>query len=193
MVLTEQEIWVREQLTKLYPQLVINARNTCGSVFDKYGYDLIAVCVEFFLKKPIQVQIDAFNNGTAENFITYMMGLQLKSSNTHFYKYYRKHHEKQREYYEDLDYTNVKSVKAPEEQKLVSYQPEIQETDLMQNCLKVTVDKLNPYEVMLVRERLIEGKSYTYITKKYGIPYQSVSNDSKQLRKYLHKTCKHLL
>lgn len=176
--LTQEEIYVREELTKLWPQLQINERKVLGAAYDLYGGDLLAVAIEYFLEKPIEVQVDAFENKSAENFITYIMNLQAKSSSTKFYGHYKKHTINMREYYPDSYLYD--------QQK----EEDTSDDDLML-CIKEAVKKLNPFERMLVEKRIIEGLGYDEIREQYDIPYSALSNEITKVKKKLKKLCQH--
>lgn len=184
MELTEEEKLVRKELEKIYPQLEINARKTCGAAFNKHGYDLLAVAIEFFLKKPIEVQIDAVENNKMENFITFIMGMQLKSGSSYFYTHYRKHHEKQREFFDNYKY---------DESQIVFDTPFQDEEKLVSSCVKKQISLLPPYEKMLVKQLVELENTYTYVSKKFNIPYPYLKRDLKKLLKNLNKKCKHLV
>lgn len=174
--LTEEEKWIRKELTKLYPQLQINERKVLGSAYEMYGGDLLAVAVEFFLNKPIDNQVDAFKQGTAENYITYMMNLQAKSSTTKFYHEYKKHTLNMREYYPDSYlYDTLK-------------EEDDSDDDLML-CIKQAIRTLDPFEKMLVENRIIKGMGYEEIIEKYDIPYSALSNELTKVKKKLRKLC----
>ena len=177
--LTKEEVWVREELTKLYPQLVINCQKTLGAAYPKHGGDLLAVCIEFFLNKPIETQVESFKSGKAENFITFMMGMQSKSGSSKFYNQYRRFNESIRDYYEDhyiYDYE----------------QEEIFEVDDYMLCIRRVQDQLNPYEKMLIQERIMLGEKFVDIAEKYDIPYSSLAFELKQVLKKIKKKCQHL-
>lgn len=182
--LSQDEKMIRKEIEKIYPQLLINARKTCGYAFDKHGLDLIAVCVEFFLNKPLEDQLKTIKNNKLENFITFMMAMQLKSGTSKFYKYYRKHHESQRELYFNFDYGSkyIETNTAFEDE----------ESEVI-NCIQCEIDKLDPYFKMLVQEKLIGEKTYTYISEKYEINYSSLKKDTNKAIKKIQEQCKHLL
>lgn len=182
--LTEEEVWVRKELTKLYPQLVINCEKTLGARFQKHGGDLLAVCIEFFLNKPIEVQVKSFKEGKAENFITFMMGMQSKSASSKYYHQYRKFDEGQRELYENYNYDYLKRISD-------SYIPFEDEDDDMMICIKHHIKKLNPYEKMLIEARVIQGMNFKDISETYDIPYSSLSSELKKILKKLKKECQH--
>lgn len=176
--LTQEEVYVREQLTKLYPQLLINCQKTLGAAYDKYGGDLIAVAVEFFLNKPIEVQVKAFKEGRAENFITFIMAMQSKSSTSKWYHEYRKFHEKQREYFT--------------ESYLYSSEDKEDEDDDRMLCIKQAIKQLNPYEKMLVECKVLKGMKFTEIEEYYDIPYSSLASELKKTLNKIKKQCQHL-
>lgn len=177
--LTKEEVWVREELSKLYPQLVINCKKTLGAAYEKHGGDLLAVCIEFFLNKPIEVQVEAFKNNKAENFITFMMGMQSKSGSSKFFNQYRRWHESQREYFTDhYEYD--------------SDEPDDFELDDLALCIKKAQSKLDPYETMLINERVIKGEKFVDIAEQYNIPYSSLASELKKVLKKIKKECQHL-
>lgn len=111
--LTKDEIFVRKELENIYPQLQINCRKVCGDAYWRWGDDLLAVAVTFFLEKPVKAQLKTIEDRKLENFITWIMNMQLKSSSSYFYSRYRKPRMQMRELYEgDLDYMyGTESVK----------------------------------------------------------------------------------
>ncbi len=182
-ILTKDEIFVREELTKVYPQLLINARKTCGYVFDKHGLDLIAVCVEFYLNKDIEVQLKVIADGKLENYITFIMGMQLKSGSSKFYRDYRHHNEKQRDFLPNHLYGD----------NYVSFtQPFEDEEDECISCLNKAIEKLDPYLGMLVKERVINQKNFTDIANQYDLPYEHLRVSTKEVIKKLREECQHL-
>ena len=177
--LTAQERYVREELSKLYPQLEINCQKTLGAAYNKHGHDLLSVCIEFFLNKPIEVQVKSFKEGKAENFITFMMGMQSKSSTSRFYHIYRKHNEKSRDYYTDgYQYDIDKHEK-------------YEEDDLMY-CIKAQMKHLDPFEKMLIEERVMRKRRFVDIAEQYDIPYTALANQLKKTLKTIKEKCSHL-
>lgn len=176
--LTKEEVWVRQELTKLWPQLQINERKVLGAGYDLYGGDLLAVCIEYFLEKPIDNQVEAFKEGKAENYITFIMNIQAKHDTTKFFHQYKKHSTRMREYYPDNYLYDQHKVE------------DTSDDDLMV-CLKQAIKQLDPYEKMLVEERIIKGMGYEEIIEKYDIPYASLSNELTKVKKKLKKICQH--
>lgn len=183
MELTEQEIYVREELAKLYPQLIINSKKTCGVAFDKHGLDLIAVAVEFFLNKPIEKQIEAFKTGKAENFITFIMGTQLKSSSSKFYREYRQHHIKQREYFPNYDYERYTDNHTSHLEVFLD------EPDLLMECIQCELEKLPAYEQMVFRRLLINKEPASTLSKEYNIPYYHFKTTAKEIQQNIKNKC----
>lgn len=102
--LTKDEKFVRDEITRIYPQLKINMRKVCGDNNWRWGDDLLAVAVTFFLEKPLETQLKTINNGKLENFITWIANMQLKSSSSYFYTRYRRPMSMSRELYMDYNY-----------------------------------------------------------------------------------------
>ena len=65
--------FVDNHITKIFPQLQINAEKVCGAGTSKWADDLLQLSMEMFLEKNLDVQYDACLNNRAENFITYIM------------------------------------------------------------------------------------------------------------------------
>ena len=187
MKLSKEEEYVREQLAKLYPQLIINAKKTAGAMFDKHGLDLIAVAIEFFLNKPIEKQLEAFEKGKAENFITFIMSMQLKSGSSKFYSEYRKHHEKQREFYSNYNYSKYS------DDHIVHLEVFTDEPDLHIECLKCEVEKLNAFESMIFQRMLTNKETATALSKEYKIPYHNFKIAAEDIKTKIKRKCKHFL
>jgi protoheme ferro-lyase len=187
MKLSKEEIFVREELAKIYPQLVINAKKTAGVAFNSHGLDLIAVAVEFFLLKPIEKQLESIENNKMENFITFIMAMQLKSSSSKFYNEYRKHHIKQREFYPNFDYSKYS------DDHVVHLDVFTDEVDEHVQCLKCEVEKLNAFESMVFNRMLIGKETATALSREFEIPYHNFKTASENIRTKIKEKCKHLL
>tara|TARA_R110000803_G_scaffold33722_4_gene73779 strand:+ start:2586 stop:3137 length:552 start_codon:yes stop_codon:yes gene_type:complete len=183
--MTKEEIFIRKALTEVYPQLLINAKKVCSYSFDKYGLDLIAVACEFFLLKPISAQLKTIENGKLENFITFIMAIQLKSSTSKFYREYRHHHLKQRELY-DISYEKYGFDN-------ISNEAFEDEPNHLLDCVKAQMNTLDPYSKMLINERVILESNYTDISKRYNINYASLKRDTEKALTQLKKLCSHFI
>jgi hypothetical protein len=182
MTLEQQRVKVRTELEKIYPQLVINARNTCGAGYNKHGDDLLAMCIEFYLEKPIEYQLKVIDDGKLENFITHMMGFQLKLGTTKYFHHYRKFSERMREFFPGYAYAG-ENVTFPK--------PFEDEPSELMMCMKQVIDKLNPYEKMIVDELIINKQKYSYVSKKYKIAYGHLKKDKVNLIKKIKQSCQH--
>ena len=182
--LTKEEKLVRDTITQIYDQLKINCRKVCGAGYDKHGDDLLAMCVEFYLEKPLEYQLKVINDGKLEHFLTKMMAFQLKLGTTRYYHQYRKFNEKIRDFFPNYNYgkqyLNNNLAFADEENESL-------------RCVKYYIDKLNPYEKMIINEYIIEGLTYTAISEKYNITYTHIKRDLIKLKKQLKEQCQHFL
>ena len=181
--LTEEEKRVREELTKVFPQLKINCRNVCGQGYDKWGDDLLQLSIEIFLEKPIEDQIKTIENNKLENFITYIMNFQLKIGKTsRFWHTHRKFSNSTRELFVGTyDYKN-QSLKEP-------FEDEVSE---LQDCINKHIAKLDPFEKMLIQEKVQWGSKFTDMAEKYNIPYGSLQSGLKKTLKKIREQCQHL-
>jgi len=182
--LTEDEKRVRVELTKVFPQLQINAQKVCGTAYNKWGDDLLQLSVEMFLEKPIEDQIKTIDDNKLENFITYIMNFQLKrGKTTRFWHTHRKFIGNTRELYNgSYDYKQDKMFERP-------FENEISE---LQMCIDKQIDELNPFQKMLIQEKVYYGNSFVDISKKYDIPYSSLQTGLKKTLRNIKELCKHL-
>lgn len=182
--LTKDEKRVREELTKVFPQLVINCQKVCGTAYNRWGDDLLQLSVEMFLEKPVEDQIKTIEDDKLENFITYIMNFQLKrGQTTRFWHTHRKFVGKTRELFNgSYDYKQDDALVKP-------FDNEISE---LQMCIDQQVEKLNPFQKMLIQEKVYYGNSFVEISKKYDIPYSSLQTGLKKTLKNIKELCKHL-
>lgn len=181
----EKKAYVDAHITKIYKQLRVNMHKVCGVNVHKWGDDLLALSLEFFLNKPLDVQYDSCINNKAEHFITKIANSQLKlGKTTAFYHKYRKQMGRNREFYPDYDYGS----------DYTTTQGELdQEKSLLEKCIQCEVNKLRPYEKMIIQKRIMYGYTYTEIAEEYNIPPASIAQDVKKQLKILHKLCKKYL
>ena len=184
MKLSKEEIKIREELTKVFPQLQVNARKVCGQGYDKWGDDLLQLSVEIFLEKPLEDQIKTVEDNKLENFITYIMNFQLKrGKTTRFWHTHRKFVGSTRELFNgSYDYKQDDMFPKP-------FEDEISE---LQMCIQKQMDKLDPFEKMLIKERVDWGCSYVEISKKYNIPYGSLQGGLKRTLRKIKEQCQYL-
>jgi len=180
--LTEEEKFVRKELEKEWKQLQINSHNVCGTGAEKHAHDLLAVCIEFYLEKPIDYQLKVINDGKLVNFITYMMNFQLKKDTTRYYHHYKKFDLRQREFYLNYNY-------GP---KYTGFtKPFENEEDPLITCMNKVIDGLDVYKKMLINEHIVKEEKLTNISKKYSINYSTLKNDIELLKLEIRRKCKH--
>lgn len=182
--MTKEEKYVREELTKVYSQLRINADKTCGFNAYRWADDLLAVAVTFFLEKPLEVQLKVISDGKLENYITFIMGMQVKSGSSKFFNTYRKFINNQRELLPNYKY---------KEQRVTFPEPfEEEDETLREKCVRINMEKLNPYEKMIIQRKVLDEMTFKDISEAYNIPYSTIAKDTKEILKKLKDLCKHL-
>jgi len=62
---------VTEEVGKIYDQLVINCKKTCGAGYSRWGEDLLAMSLEMFFEKKTDYIWKVYQDGKLENFITF--------------------------------------------------------------------------------------------------------------------------
>lgn len=183
--LSPDELLVRKELTKVFPQLKINAEKVCGWGSQKWADDLLQLSVEMFLEKKLEVQLYTIKIGKLENLITVIMNQQLKlGSTTRFYHTHRKFLTSTREIYDNHSYDTDYLAFQEEHDK--------QKSPLML-CIECEMKKLKPYEQMIIRKNVMYGHKFTEIAKEYGIPFSTVARDVKRELKKLNEICKKYL
>ena len=179
----EKKVYVDKHLTKIFPQLQINMTKVCGTAYDKWGDDLLQLSVEFFLEKDLEVQYEACVNNRAENFITYIANFQLKSSTSRFWHTHRKFVGSTRELFVgNYEYDMYPNYPQPFEDEI----------SLLQMCIDKQMKDLNPFQQMLIKEKVQYGNSFTEISEKFDIPYTSLQTGLKRTLKNIKEKCQHL-
>lgn len=179
----EKKKFVDSHISKIFPQLQINAQKVCGYNSDKWADDLLQLSLEFFLNKDLDIQYESCKENKCENFCTYIMAFQLKSSTSRFFHQHRKFLGQTRELFVgSYKYDNELNYPEPFEDEI---------SDL-HRCIQLQMDKLDPFEKMLIKEKVEWGSSYVDISKKYNIPYGSLQGGLKRTLKKIKEQCKHL-
>jgi len=166
-----------KELTKIYPQLVINMTKVCGYNAPLWADDLLVVGLEYWLAKPLEQQWKTHLDGKIENFITYICSVQVRSGGSRFYTQYRKPSIQSRELFDNYKYVADEDIE--------------EEYGLVIDCMKKQIELLNPYEKMLIEEKIIQGRSYAYINQKYNIHNGHLLRDIKRIVKQIRTKCKH--
>lgn len=182
-ILTEEEKRVRKELTKIYPQLLINEEKVLGMGHSKFKGDLLATAVEMFLNKKIEDQIRTIENNKLENFITFIMNLQAKSNTTKFYKIHRGFTTRMRTFSADFGYDG----------KHTTYQANIEEdtqTKAQYRCLKREINNLDPFQKMVIEEAIIKEIPISKLTIKYRITYNAIKEAMNIAKSILTDKCK---
>ncbi len=180
----EKKAYVDKHITKIFPQLQINAQKTCGAGSNKWADDLLQLSMEMFLEKDLEVQYDSCINNKAENFITFIMAFQLKrGTTTRFYHTHRKFLGTTRELFVGTyDYDNDPEFPEPFDD----------EVSILQRCVDKQIAQLNPFDKMLIHEKIYNGASFKEMAEKYNINYNSLSQGLKVTLNEIKKTCQHL-
>ncbi len=173
----EKKIILAKELTRIYPQLQINMTKVCGYNAPLWADDLLVVGLEYWLAKPLEQQWKTHLDGKIENFITYICSVQVRSGGSRFYTQYRKPSIQSRELFDNYKYVADEDIE--------------EEYGLVIDCMKKQIELLNPYEKMLIEEKIIQGRSYAYINQKYNIHNGHLLRDIKRIVKQIRTKCKH--
>ena len=180
MELTQDEKFVRDELTKAYPQLQINVKNVTGAGAPIWADDLLALSVQMYLEKPIEYQLKVIKDGKLVNFITKVMNFQLKvGKTTKFWFDYRKHSNSFREIFPNYAYKNEN----------FRDEPFYKEKSELEMCIECERKKLDPFQSMLIQRRVEQEWSFKDISKMYNIPYNSLQRELTLVLKRIKKRC----
>jgi len=166
-----------KELSKIYPQLQINMKKICTYRAGEWADDLLAVALEFWLKKPIDQQWDTYEKGKMENFITYIANMQLKSSHSKFYREYRRSNINSRELFTDYSYEGT-------------WTEEEEDYSEVKRCIMEEIEKLNVYEQELIKRKVVDGWTYAKIRDTYNIHMGHLTRDLKDVVYRIRKKCK---
>lgn len=176
--LSKDEEFVRTELEKIYPQLLINERKILGRAYDRYKGDLMHEAIQMFLEKPLEQQLYTIEEGKLENFITFIANIQAKNDTTAFYKYYRKMEERSRE----ISFREIE-IAEEEEEEQPPYNTELY------NCIMRVYEDLNPFERMIVNEKWMKGETHEDIECRYGISSRVMTYETHKLKKKILRRC----
>lgn len=177
--LTKDEKFVRDELTKVYPQLQKNMYKVCGDAHWRWGDDLLAVAVTFFLEKPLETQLKTINNGKLENFITWIANMQLKSSSSYFYTRYRRPMGSSRELYPELDYND----------KIITYENK----EELYQCVNVQLSKIPEDYRDHILSLLYKERTMTEILKGLDIGSITFKKNINDYLKKIEEECQHCI
>ena len=180
--LTEDEKFVRDELSKIFPQLKINLQKVCGGGAKNWADDLLQLSCEIFLDKTLKEQLKIIADGKLEHYITHVANFQLKrGKTTKFYHTHRKFLGQTRELFSETYRYNAY------EEMDISFDDE--DTTCVK-CIKMEIRKLNPFQKMVLKEKIEWGYTYKEIADKYDIPYSNLQQELKSTLKKINNICK---
>jgi len=179
--LSNEEKYVRDELEKIYPQLLINERKILGSNYDSQKGDVMHIAIEAFLSKPLAQQLYTIEIGKLENFITFIANVQAKNSTTRHYNQFRKFQMFTREIL-DVD---IKKLEVPEDLNQDDNEQELWD------CIHSFIDQLNPFERMIVYEKWMQDVTYKDLSIRYDISVQALQYHAEALKNKIKERCKH--
>lgn len=182
--MTVYETLIREEISKIYPQLVINCEKTCGAGTEKWAGDLLPMTIDMFLEKKISKQLKVISDGKLENMLTFMMARQLKSSSSRFYHQYRKYTDRSREWLPNYAY-EVKND--------YFKGPFADEPNQAVECIKYLRSELDPFEKMVFDRAVVNNEKYAHLSREFDIPYYTFKATKKVLIEKMKKQCSKFL
>ena len=180
----EKKKFVDKHIAEIFPQLQINMEKVCGMGSSKWADDLLQLSMEMFLEKDLEVQYDACLNNTAENFVTFIANFQLKrGKTTRFYHTHRKFIGQTRELFVgSYNYDNHSDFSEPFDEE---------ESNVMR-CVNKQIADLDPFDRMLVQERLFKGTQFKDLAERFNINYNVLSVGLNKILKKIKAKCEHL-
>jgi DNA-directed RNA polymerase specialized sigma24 family protein len=114
------------------------------------------------LEKPIQYQMDLLDKNKVDHWFVSSASIQFKSSTSPYYYKYRKF----------LDNT----TEIQDWNTQIDDEEEINKIELIREFIKEELKTYNVYTKILTTEHLIGGKSYSEISREYGLNRKYVSD-----------------
>lgn len=180
--MTKDELYVRKELEKIYPQLLINVKKVCGKGYSQWGEDLLPVAITFFLEKPLQQQLKTIREGKLENFITWIMNIQLKSNSSYHFSMYRRPMARNRELWEDkYDYMSKEDFIVEDFNE-----------ELLQ-CVEEQLDKIPVVFKEAILGITFRHEAMTYYQEKTNLPQLKFADEVERYVKQIEKNCEECL
>lgn len=173
--LTEEEKFIREELTKVWDQLMINEQNILGSAYEQVRGDIMGIAVEYFLQKPIEIQLETIKKGKLVNLLTYIANLQAKSGASKYWYQFRRFKENSTPLHPGIEY-ELEEVEEPYNVKL-------------NKCIRDSIHKLDPLERMVLQERVLHNTPYADIEEKYKINYNALKSALQTAKQKIRRLC----
>ena len=166
---------IDDQLTVIYPQLLINAQKVCTYNFPQWGVDLIQHVIEYFLKLKLEKQYFIITSPSVkvtalERYLTSAMSLAVRSSTSPFYTQFRKHMESHRVIFPDYDYSSQIGAVDPDEEDYWA--------DMIERVPGIIKD-LHFYDKYLIQKHYIEGMTVSELSEITQITCYRLSRDIK--------------
>ena len=139
------------------------------------SFDILQECILSFLQQPVERQLEIYNGGKIEHYITKCINLQWKSSTS---PYHRKH---RRQGMMEVEYMEWQHLDV-----------EADETDLWKegcDCVEREIENLFWYHKILIKEKYYEAKTYAELHEKYKISKNSLLRDIKEAVAILKEKC----
>ena len=180
--MTENEKLIREELSKVYNQLLINVQKVCGDN-KEWRDDLVPVVIEMFLKLKIEKQLHIVQSGKLENYLTRTMKLQLiwKSD---FNRIYRAK-EKSRQFYPNVIYPDTIS------DEFLTYGEGPSAEDLVIECMRGIIDQYDPFIKEVANKIYLGNETLRTLSRRYKINYYHIKTALKVIEQDLRIHCEH--
>jgi len=142
--------------------------------------DLLNDLVVSLLEKGHEYHNDLLDKGKVQHWFVSSAHMQVNSSESPFYYKYKKFSSKSNEINEYND------VPAYEDYKPVT------DPSVLISCIRVELDTYNVYERTLATEHMLNGKSYSEISREYKINRRYVSETIKPVKNESKEKLRHL-
>ena len=176
---------VNKKIEEHWDKMVADSKQVAGYNYDKYGEDLLMFTLsEFLNKKPIEYQYKvAVTDNKLPNYIGRAMSLQIRSSTSMFWRYYRKGAYNSRGVYEA---EHVENEDLYDSDYLMSPDKEKSAYDCMMWVMK---NELDWYEKVIIEEIYLNKTPKKVFREKYGLPNNSFNKDLKKTITKFRKLC----
>jgi hypothetical protein len=164
--------WFSKNFKRLQNQV---SNNIATEGMNVYSDELLSVCLESFLTRTPEQQLQMLEDGKIENYVLKCCSFQIKSSTSPFYRESRRFKMSAREDKE------LPILFADDNQPLESRED--------YQCMMDAIEELHWYHRTLIQEKWFNKMSFQDMRKKYGITLSSLQNDMKQIYHIIRSKC----
>ena len=154
-------------------------RNIAKNQMAQYAPDLISYLVESIYKLPEEKVTQLLDDNKLGNYLLVGAGMQLRSSNSPFYRTFRKHKMSARE--DGISGSHKSIFEKPYEEY----------DESLYQCFKETYGELDFYDKAIMDKYFYEQWTLQQVYEYYGISKRHIIKDINRILQQIRENCKH--